>query len=64
MTPEGLGAIATEYGVPKKEFQAYLGELYLTFLSACLTSHAVVTSELSELLRLGALLRLSPAQVP
>ena len=63
VTPEGLAAIAVEYDVPKKEFQSQLAELYLTYISACLNAHAVETSELSDLLRLQKLLRLSSAQV-
>ena len=53
---EQLSAIATEYNVPKKQFESQLAELYLTFLNACLISHTVETAELSDLLRLQGLL--------
>jgi hypothetical protein len=61
-TPETLAAIAAEYDVPAKQFQSQLSELYLAFLNACLTSSAVTTSELSELLKVQGLLRLSATQ--
>ena len=62
VTPENLEAIMAEYDVPKKQFESQLGELYLTYLSACLTSHLVdVKGELSELQRLQKLLKLSAA---
>jgi len=63
VSQETLAAIASEYDVPKKEFQSQLAELYLTFLNACLNLPAVETSELSDLLRLQQLLKLSSAQV-
>jgi len=63
VSEEALNGIATEYDVPKKEFQTQMAELFLTYLSATLNSHVVETSELSELLRLQQLLRLSSAQV-
>jgi len=61
-TPETLAAIAAEYDVPAKQFQSQLGELYLAFLNACLTSSSVATSELSELLKVQGLLRLTATQ--
>ena len=39
VTAETLSAIATEYDVPKKQFDTQCGELYLAFLNACLTAH-------------------------
>ena len=60
---DSLGAIADEYGVPKSTFQSQLADLYLAYLNACLTSHAIETTELSELLRLSDLLRISAQQV-
>lgn len=62
VTPGRLAAIASEYGVPTKQFQLQLGELFLAFLNACLTSSSVATSELSELLKLQGLLRLTATQ--
>ena len=62
VSAETLSAIATEYDVPKKEFDTQCGELYLAFLNACLTAHAVDPKELSELLRLQGVLSLSAAQ--
>jgi len=59
---ESLAAIAVEFDVPKKQFEGQLAELYLAFLNACLTAHEVQTAELSDLLRLQTLLRLSAAQ--
>lgn len=59
---EALAAIASEYDVPKKQFESQLAELYVTFLNACLTSPTVDTVELSDLLRLQKLLKLSAAQ--
>ena len=57
-----LGAIASEYNVPKKQFDSQLGDLYLAYLNACLASPQVQTAELSELLQLQTLLKLSAAQ--
>lgn len=62
VSPDALQAIMTEYDVPKKQFDTQLGELYLAFLSATLTSSEVQTAELSELKRLKDLLQLSSAQ--
>ena len=53
VTSEPLGSVASEYDVPKKQFDTQCAELYLTFLNACLISHVVETSELSDLLRMG-----------
>jgi len=61
-TSESLAAIGAEFDVPKKEFEAQLADLYLAFVSACLTSHEVQTSELSEMLRLQSVMSLSAAQ--
>jgi len=58
-----LAAVATEYGVEKKEFKAQLIELYGVFLGACLDSSQVVPSELGEIKKLGGLLSLSRADV-
>jgi hypothetical protein len=62
VTPDRLASIMDEYGVPKKQFDEQLGELYLAFLSATLNSAEVQTAELSELKKLKDLLKLSPAQ--
>ena len=52
VTPDRLASIMDEYGVPKKQFDEQLGELYLAFLSATLNSAEVQTAELSELKKL------------
>ena len=62
VTSEALSSVASEYDVPKKQFETQCAEMFLTFMNACLTAHTVETSELSELLRLQGLLGLSPAQ--
>ena len=49
VTPESLQGVMQEYDVPKKQFDSQLGELYLAFLTATLTSSEVQTAELSEL---------------
>ncbi len=61
--PDSLASIASEFGVAKKTFQTQLGELYLSYLNACLISSKVETAELSELIRLKELLSLSSQQV-
>jgi len=60
---DDLAALAGQYDVPKARFQKQLAELFLVYLSACVASPEILTSELSELLQLKALLKLSAAQV-
>ncbi len=62
-TPEELASLAESYDVPRAQFQKQLAELYLVYLTACLESPTIETSELSELLQLKSLLRLTAAQI-
>lgn len=50
--PEEVQGFASSYGVPEKEFNAQLAELYAIFLSGCIRNPVPRTSELSELLTL------------
>ena len=48
--------------VPKPQFKKQLEELFLVYLTACLSSPTLITSELSSLLQIKSLLKLSAAQ--
>lgn len=63
VTPEEIESLAEQYGVSRSRFNKQLAELFLVYLSACLEEPQILTSELSELLSLKRLLRLSPAAV-
>jgi hypothetical protein len=63
VSADEVAVIAEQYNVPRPRFQKQLGELFLVYLGACLNSPEILTSELSELLQLKSLLKLTAAQV-
>jgi len=63
VTAEALAAIQKELDVPTKEFEQQRADLYLTYLNAILDKPDVQAVELSELLGLQEVLRLSAAKV-
>lgn len=56
-------SIASKFDLPQKQFKAQLGALYRTLLVEYLKSDVVDTKELSELLKVPKLLKLSRAEV-